>query len=178
MAKTNYRATVMEAKTTKYHSIQAAEVTCSKAISDAKAQTTSQAMMFQEEHSNYLQGLEEQALGEESRSHQDVLSSCQAALHHSPQSIRGCWLHHTIYYWGKHLHFLHSSSLQGPLPWKNSHPLLLLPYQCPNSLQEWKGDILHQSWQGICPWVEGPWQLQWEDLPTPRSKNSLTGSNH
>ena len=61
-AKTNYRATVMEAKTTKYHLIQAA-VTCSKAISDAKAQTTSQAAMFQEEHSNYLQGLEEQAPG-------------------------------------------------------------------------------------------------------------------
>ena len=54
----------MEAMTTKYHSIQATEVTCSKAISDTKAQTTSQAMMFQEEHSNYLWGLEEQALRE------------------------------------------------------------------------------------------------------------------
>ena len=37
----------MEAKTTEYHSIQAAEATCSKAICDAKAQTTSQATMFQ-----------------------------------------------------------------------------------------------------------------------------------
>ena len=73
----------------KYHSIQAAEVTCSKAISDAKAQTTSQAAMFQEEHCNYLQSLEEQALREESRSHHDILSSCQAALCHSSQSIRG-----------------------------------------------------------------------------------------
>ena len=62
-AKTNYQAAVMEAKATKYCSIQAAKVTCSKAISDAKAQTTSQATMFQEEHCNYLQGLEE------SRSH-------------------------------------------------------------------------------------------------------------
>ena len=33
-------------KTTKYHLIQAAEATCSKAISDTKAQTTSQAAMF------------------------------------------------------------------------------------------------------------------------------------
>ena len=65
-AKTNYQVTVMEAKTTKYLLIQAAKVTCSKAISDAEAQTTSQAAMFQEEHSNYLRGLEEQALGEES----------------------------------------------------------------------------------------------------------------
>ena len=61
----------------------------SKAISDTKAQTTSQAVMFQEEHRSYLQDLEEQALGEESRSCQDVLSSCQAALCYSLQSIRG-----------------------------------------------------------------------------------------
>ena len=53
-AKTNYWATDMEAKTTKYHLIQAAKVTCSKSISDAEAQTTSQVTMFQEEHSNYL----------------------------------------------------------------------------------------------------------------------------
>ena len=38
----------MEAKTTRCHSIQAAEAACSKAISDAEAQKTSQAMMFQE----------------------------------------------------------------------------------------------------------------------------------
>ena len=60
-----------------------------KAIIDAKAQTTSQAAMFQKEHYNYLQSLEEQALGEESRSHHDILSSCEATLHHSSQSIRG-----------------------------------------------------------------------------------------
>ena len=88
-AKTNYWTAIMEAKTNKYLLIQAAKATCSKGISDAKAQTTSQAVMFQEEHCNYLWGLEEQALGEESRSHQDILSSCQATLHHSPQSVRG-----------------------------------------------------------------------------------------
>ena len=49
----------MEAKTTRYHSGQAAEVACSKAISEAEAQKTSQAMTFQEEHSKYLQSLEE-----------------------------------------------------------------------------------------------------------------------
>ena len=69
--------------------IQAAEATCSKAISNAKAQTTSQAVIFQEEHCNYLWGLEEQALGVESRSHQDILSSCQATLCYSPQLVRG-----------------------------------------------------------------------------------------
>ena len=79
----------MEAKTTRCHSIQAAKVPCSKAISDAEVQKTSQAVMFQEEHSKYLQSLEEQAFGEESRSCHEVLSSCQAALCHSPQPFRG-----------------------------------------------------------------------------------------
>ena len=70
-------------------SIQATKVTCSKAISDAKAQTTSQVAIFQEEHYNYLWSLEEQALGEESRHHHDVLFSCQATLCHSSHLIRG-----------------------------------------------------------------------------------------
>ena len=91
-AKTNFQVTVMEAKTTRCHSIQAAKVACSKAISDAEAWKTSQAMMFQEEHSKYLWNLEEQAFGEESRSCHEVLSSCQAALCHSPQPLRGDWL--------------------------------------------------------------------------------------
>ena len=52
--------------------------------------------MFQEEHCNYLWGLEEQALGKESRSHQDVLSSCQAVVSHSPQSIR--WVLAELYH--------------------------------------------------------------------------------
>ena len=78
-AKTNYQTVIMEAKMAKHCLIQAAEVTCSKAISDAKAQTTSQAAMSQKEHYNYPQSLEEQALSEESRCHHDVLSSHQAA---------------------------------------------------------------------------------------------------
>ena len=79
----------MEAKTTRCHSIQAAKVVCSKAISEAEALKTSQAVMFQEEHGKYLPNLEEQAFGEESRSHHEVLSSCQATLCHSPQPLRG-----------------------------------------------------------------------------------------
>ena len=86
----------MEAKTTRCHSIQTAEVTCSKAISDAEAQKTSQAVVFQEEHSKYLQSLEEQAFEKESRSHHEVLSSCQAALYHSQQPLRELWLPCTI----------------------------------------------------------------------------------
>ena len=83
-------ASITAAKaTTRCHSIQAAEVACSKAISDAEAWKTSQAVMFQEEHSKYLWSLEEQAFREESRSCHEVLSSCQAALCHSPQLLMG-----------------------------------------------------------------------------------------
>ena len=35
-----------------------------------------------------MQELEEQALGEESKSHHDFLSTCQATLYHTPQPIR------------------------------------------------------------------------------------------
>ena len=44
--------------------------------------------MFQEEHGKYMQSLEEQAFGEESRSRHEVLSLCQAALCHGPQPLR------------------------------------------------------------------------------------------
>ena len=56
---------------------------------NTKAQTTSQAVMFQEEHYNYLQSLEEQTLREKSRHCHNVLSSCQATLCHCSHSIRG-----------------------------------------------------------------------------------------
>ena len=88
-AKTNFLAEVKEAKSKRGHSIQEAETACSQAISKAGAQKTSQAMMLHEEHGKYMQGLEEQAFGEESRSHHNFLSSCQAALCHSPQPLRG-----------------------------------------------------------------------------------------
>ena len=88
-AKASFQATIMEAKTTRCHSIQAAEVACSKAISNAEAQTYSQAMMFQEEHSKYLWSLGEEAFEEESRSCHEILSSCQATLYHSTQPLRG-----------------------------------------------------------------------------------------
>ena len=135
-AKTNFWATVMEAKTTRCHSIQVAEVACSKAISDTEAQKTSQAMMFQEKHSKYLQSLEEQAFGEESRSHHVVLSSCQAALCHSPQPLRGVLavLYHLLL--GQAPPSPPLILLQGLPPWKNSHPQLLPPCQHPNSLQD------------------------------------------
>ena len=88
-AKNNFFTVVMEAKTNRGHSIQAAEAACSKAIRKARAQKTSQVVMFHEEHGKYMQGLEEQAFREESRSHHNFLSSCQATLCQSPLLLRG-----------------------------------------------------------------------------------------
>ena len=145
-AKTNYQTAIMEAKMAKHHSIQAAKVTCSKAISDAKAQTTSQAAMFQEEHYNYLQSLEEQALGEESRSHHDILSSCQATLHHSSHLIRGDWLYPTIYYWDKHLHCPHFIQPPRTPPCGRTDILSCSSHANAQTVSKIeKGTILHQS---------------------------------
>ena len=119
-AKTTFQMMVMEAKTTRCHSIQAAEVVCSKAISEAEAQKTSQAVIFQEEHGKYLQNFEEQAFGEESRSHHKVLSSCQVTLCHSPQLLRGALA--TLY----HL-------LLGPAP---PSPPLVLPPRTPSTEEQ------------------------------------------
>ena len=90
-AKTTLWVIVMEAKTTRCHSIQAAKAACSKskAISEAKARTTSQATMLQDEHSRYMWSLEEQAFEYKSRNHHEVLSSWQATLYHCPQLLRG-----------------------------------------------------------------------------------------
>ena len=87
-AKANFQVAVMEAKTTRCCTFQAAEAACSKAISETEAQKTSQAVVLQEEHSKYMQRLEEQAFGEESRSCHKVLSSCPTTLYHSPQPLR------------------------------------------------------------------------------------------
>ena len=88
-AKTNFLVAVKEAKTIMGHSFQEAEATCSKAISEATAQRISQAVMLHREHGRYMQGLEEQAFGEKSKSHYNFLSSCQVTLCHSPQLLRG-----------------------------------------------------------------------------------------
>ena len=88
-AKTGYLAVVKEAKTTRSHLVQAANATCSKAICEAETQKMSQAAMLHKEHGKYMQDLEEQAVGEESRSHNDFLSACQIVLYSSLPLLKG-----------------------------------------------------------------------------------------
>ena len=87
-AKCNYRVAVKEAKTITDNLFQESEVAYSKAISKAVALRSSQSMALHREHMRLMQELEEQALGEESKSHHNFLSTCQVALYHTLQPLR------------------------------------------------------------------------------------------
>ena len=56
---------------------------------EVKAQKVSQAVIFHKEHGKYMQDLDEQAMGEESRSHNDFLSACQVILYNSTPQLKG-----------------------------------------------------------------------------------------
>ena len=83
-AKTDYLVMVKKAKTTRGCLVQEAKAACSKAICEVKAWRVAQAALFHKEHCNYMWDLEEQAFGEESRSHNDFLSTSQVILYNSP----------------------------------------------------------------------------------------------
>ena len=80
---------VKKVKTTRGCLVQEAKATCSKAISEVKAQRVSQAASFQREHGNIMQDLEEQVNGEKSRSQTDFLSTCQVILYNSLPELKG-----------------------------------------------------------------------------------------
>ena len=87
-AKSNYWATIQEAKTIRGNLLQKSEIAYSKAISEAVALRSSQSVALHREQIRLMQELEEQALREESKSHHDFLSTYQTALHHSPQPLK------------------------------------------------------------------------------------------
>ena len=87
-AKCNYRVAVKEAKMIRVNLLQKSEVAYSKAIGEAVALRLSQSAALHREHMRLMQELEEQALGEESKSHHNFLSTCQATLYHTPQPLR------------------------------------------------------------------------------------------
>ena len=87
-ARTSYLVAVKEDKTTRSHLLQEAEATCSKVICEANAWKISQAAMLHKEHGKYMWDLEEQAVGEESRSHNDFLITCQVILYSSPPPLK------------------------------------------------------------------------------------------
>ena len=87
-AKCNYRVAIQEAKTIRGNWLQKSEIAYSKAIGKAACLRSSQSVVLHREHIRFMQELEEQALREESKSHHDFLSACQATLHHALQPLR------------------------------------------------------------------------------------------
>ena len=167
-AKTDFLAVVKKAKTTRGHLVQEAKAACSKAICGAKAQKVSRAAIFHKEHGKYMRNLEEQAVGEESRSHNDFLSTCQVILYNSPPQLKGALT--TLY----HL-LLGQMPLSPPfvLPQKTSpmeeQPTTAAPpHKCPNDLLGPKDDTLCQIPWRACLRVELLQRLLREDSPAPR----------
>ena len=92
------------------------------------------------------------------------------------RSSKVLWLPPTTFYWGRHLHHLHSSYCRG-LPQCKISPLqLLLPYQFPSSLIDPKDDTPPQIPWRACLWAEPPQRWLWEDLPAPSNKYSHLGT--
>ena len=87
-AKCNYRVAIQEAKTIRGNQLQKSEIAYSKALGEATAVRSSQSTVLHREHVRLMQELEEQAIREESKSHHDFLSTCQAILHHALQPLK------------------------------------------------------------------------------------------
>ena len=85
--KCNYQAAVQEAKMIRGNLLQKSKIAFSKAISEATALRLSQCAALHRKHMQLMQELEEQVLREESKSHHDFLSTCQATLHLSLQPL-------------------------------------------------------------------------------------------
>ena len=87
-AKCNYRAAIQEAKTIRGNWLQKSEIAYFEAIGEAAAIRSSQTAALHREPIRLMQELEVQALREESKSHHNFLSTCQAALHHVLQCLK------------------------------------------------------------------------------------------
>ena len=87
-AKCNNRVAIQEAKTFRGNWLQESKIAYSKALGEATAVRSSQSAVLHGEHVRFMQELQEQAIREESKSHHDFLSACQAILCHAPQPIR------------------------------------------------------------------------------------------
>ena len=177
-AKTACLAVVKKAKTTRGHLAQEAKATCSKAINEVEAWRVSQAALYQKEHGNVMQDLEEQAIGEESRSQNDFLSTCQVILYNSPPELKGTLA--TSY----HI-LLGQTPLLPPLipPQRTSPaeeqptiavPPTLAPKQSPRP-KRWhpSPDPMESMLMGGTTPKDTP-----GEPPAPRGKRSLPGSTH
>ena len=87
-AKYSYRVATQEAKMIWGNWFQETEVAYSKALGENTIVRSSRSATLHCEHVRLMQELEEQAIREESKSHHNFLSACQAILHHALQSLK------------------------------------------------------------------------------------------
>ena len=84
----NYRVAIQEAKMIRSNQLQELEITYSKALGENATMRSTQSTRLHREHVKLMHELEEQAMREESKSHHDFLSTCQAILLHAPQPLK------------------------------------------------------------------------------------------
>ena len=87
-AKHSYRAAIQEAKMIWGNRLQELEVAYSQALGENAAVRSFWSETLHREHVRLMQELEEQAIREESKSHHNFLSACQAVLLHALQSLK------------------------------------------------------------------------------------------
>ena len=169
---------VKKAKTTRGHMVQEAKATCSKAISEVKAQRVLQAESLQREHGSIMQDLEEQIIGEESRSRANFLSTCQVILYNSQPELKSALA--TSY------HILLGQTPPLPplaLPWRTS-PVEGQPTQAasptPAPQQSSRPKRWHSSLDPVesMPMGRTTSKATLGGPPAPRGKRFLPGSKH
>ena len=87
-AKYSYRVVIQEAKMIWGNQLQELEVAYSKALGENAAVRSSWSKTLHREHVRLMQELEEQAIREDSKSHHNFLSNCQAVLCHALQFLK------------------------------------------------------------------------------------------
>ena len=87
-AKYNYRVAVQEVKTIRSNQLQELEITYLKALGENATMRSTQSARLHREHVKLIHELEEQAIREESKSHHNFPSACQAILLHAPQPLK------------------------------------------------------------------------------------------
>ena len=87
-AKGNCDLIIRKAKATRDLALHAAAADCSKAIKVANTQNIDQAILIHKDHSQLMQGLEEELMQEESRVQSSFLTACQVAFYGSPPELK------------------------------------------------------------------------------------------
>ena len=134
-----------------------------------KPHKVSQATIFHKEHGKYMWDLEEQAMGEESRSCNDFLSACQVILYNSLPQLKGALA--TSY----HLLLGQTPSVTSTHPATEdfSHgrtaSCSCFPITSAQMIsQAQKATPFCQILWRACLWVEPLQRLLWEDPPSPK----------